>query len=68
MNRKQKYVCPMIGIIHVLPDNPLLGTSFHNNGGHNKAGDDGQDLGNAKRAIEWYDENEDEEETESEQA
>ena len=38
--RKQTYVCPAIEVIHTAFYNQLMQTSFPNNGGHNKVGDD----------------------------
>ena len=36
----------------------LISTSFPNNGGHGKAGDDGDDINDAKQG--WFDEEEEE--------
>ena len=57
--RKQTYEKPSIEVIHTLLDNELMGTSFPNNGGHNKAGDDGDDIDDAKPG--WFDEDEEDE-------
>lgn len=48
--KKKKYESPRIGIFHNVSDTPLMETSFPNDGGHTKAGDDGQSL-NAKQAL-----------------
>ena len=45
--RKQTYVCPAIEVVHTASYNQLMSTSFPNNGGHNKAGDE-EDM-NAKQ-------------------
>lgn len=45
---KQAYVCPTVEVINTALESQLMHTSFPNNGGHNDAGDDGQDL-NAKQ-------------------
>ncbi|MBF1436555.1 MAG: hypothetical protein HXN43_07665 [Prevotella micans] len=55
--RKQTYVCPSIKVFHTNLEGQLMQTSFPNDGGHNKAGDDG-DL-NAKQDLFEYDEEED---------
>ena len=47
--KKKKYECPKVGIFYSVSDTPLMETSFPN-GGHTKAGDDGQSL-NAKQAL-----------------
>lgn len=57
--RKQTYVCPAIEVVHTASYNQLMSTSFPNNGGHNKAGDE-EDM-NAKQG--WFDEDEEEENT-----
>ncbi len=57
--RKQMYVCPAIEVIHTAFYNQLMQTSFPNNGGHNKVGDD-EEM-NAKQGF--FDEDEEEEET-----
>lgn len=56
--RKQTYVCPTIEVIHTPFDGQLMRTSFPNNGGHEKVGDEGTEL-NAKNG--WFDEEEEEE-------
>lgn len=48
--KKKKYECPKVGIFYSVSDSPLMETSFPNDGGHTKAGDDGQSL-NAKQAL-----------------
>lgn len=57
--RKQKYVCPAIEVVRTMFDNQLMSTSFPNNGGHSKVGDDGEL--NAKGGF--FDEDEEEEST-----
>ena len=57
--RKQTYLCPAIEVIHTAFYNQLMQTSFPNNGGHNKVGDD-EEM-NAKQGF--FDEDEEEEET-----
>ena len=57
--RKQMYVRPAIEVIHTAFYNQLMQTSFPNNGGHNKVGDD-EEM-NAKQGF--FDEDEEEEET-----
>ena len=63
MNRKQlesrAYSKPAVEAIRLEPHSELMDTSFPNSGGHNKAGDDGDDL-SAKQG--WFDEEEEEEE------
>ena len=63
MNKKllerRAYISPMCKVFVMETCNPLLSTSFKNNGGHGDAGDDGQDLG-AKQG--WIDEEDEEEE------
>ena len=57
MNRKQlerwAYEKPAVETIRLEAHNELMDTSFPNSGGHNKAGDDGDDL-SAKQG--WFDE------------
>lgn len=48
--RKQAYVSPFIEVVHTACNEWLMSTSFSNNGGHNKVGDDGNDL-NAKEGF-----------------
>ena len=65
MNRKQfkkkRYVSPSIAVIHnPFEGQPLL-NAFSNSGGHTKAGDDGNDISDAKRG--YYEDFEEEEET-----
>ena len=56
---KQTYVSPTIEVIHTTFDCQLMQrTSFPNNGGHNKADDDGGDINDAKQG--WFDEDDDE--------
>ena len=58
--KKQTYVRPTAEVIHIpFGGQPLLIT--FSNGGHNKAGDDGNDISDAKRG--YYDDFEEEEET-----
>ena len=61
MNRKQlerwAYAKPAVETIRLEPHSELMDTSFPNSGGHNKAGDDGDDL-SAKQG--WFDEDEEE--------
>ena len=65
MNRKQfkkkRYVSPSIAVIHNPFDGQPLLNAFSNSGGHTKAGDDGNDINDAKRGG-YYDDFEDEEE------
>jgi len=65
MNRKQfkkkRYVSPSIEVVATQFDGQSLLTAFSNLGGHNKAGDDGNDINDAKRGG-YYDDFEDEEE------
>lgn len=56
--RKQVYVSPTIEVIHTAFDKQLMSTSFPN-GGHGKAGDDGDEINDAKQG--WFDEEEEEE-------
>ena len=56
--RKQAYVSPAIEVVPTAFDQQLLSTSFPNNGGHNKADDDGEI--NAKQG--WFDEDEEKDE------
>ena len=59
--KKKRYVSPSIEVIHnPFEGQPLL-NAFSNSGGHNKAGDDGNDINDAKRG--YYDDFEEEEET-----
>ena len=57
MNQKQlerwAYAKPAMEAIRLEPHSELMDTSFPNSGGHNKAGDDGDDL-SAKQG--WFDE------------
>nr|WP_315347451.1 hypothetical protein [Hoylesella enoeca] len=59
MNRNQlerwAYAKPAVEAIRLEPHSELMDTSFPNSGGHNKAGDDGDDL-SAKQG--WFDEDE----------
>ena len=48
--KKQAYVSPSIEVGHTTCNEWLMSTSFSNNGGHNKVGDDGNDL-NAKEGF-----------------
>ena len=48
--KKQAYVSPSIEVVHTACNEWLMSTSFSNNGGHNKVGDDGNDL-NAKEGF-----------------
>lgn len=49
--KKRKYVCPDIEIVHTdLGEHLLESSPFNNDGGHKKAGDDGEDL-NAKQMF-----------------
>ena len=52
------YAKPTVETIRLESHNELMDTSFPNSGGHNKAGDDGDDL-SAKQG--WFDEDEEEE-------
>ncbi|WP_314313128.1 hypothetical protein [Hoylesella marshii] len=57
--RKQTYEKPFIEVIHTAFGEQLMQqTSFSNNGGHNKADDDGEI--NAKQG--WFDEDEEKDE------
>ena len=63
MNKKllerRAYVSPMCKVFVMETCNQLLTpTSFPNNGGHGKAGDDGDDINDAKQG--WFDEEEEE--------
>ena len=63
MNKKllerRAYVSPMCEVFVMETCNQLLTpTSFPNNGGHGKAGDDGDDINDAKQG--WFDEEEEE--------
>ena len=49
------YAKPEVEAIRLEPHSELMDTSFPNSGGHNKAGDDGDDL-SAKQG--WFDEDE----------
>ncbi|WP_311442646.1 hypothetical protein [Hoylesella enoeca] len=51
------YSKPEVEAIRLEPHSELMDTSFPNSGGHNKAGDDGDDL-SAKQG--WFDEKEEE--------
>ena len=58
--KKKRYVSPSIEVVATQLDGQSLLTTFSNYGGHNKAGDDGNDISDAKRG--YYDDFEDEEE------
>lgn len=58
--KKQPYVSPVIEVIHTDSSYQLMATSFPN-GGHGKAGDDGDEINDAKQG--WFDEDEEEEDT-----
>lgn len=49
--RKQTYVSPRIEVVRMMLDYQLLETSFPNNGGHKKAGDDGDEINDAKPGL-----------------
>ena len=49
------YAKPAVEVIRLEAHSELMDTSFPNSGGHNKAGDDGDDL-SAKQG--WFDEEE----------
>ena len=51
------YAKPEVEAIQMEAHNELMDTSFPNSGGHNKAGDDGDDL-SAKQG--WFDEDDEE--------
>ena len=56
---RRAYVSPMCKVFVMETCNQLLTpTSFPNNGGHGKAGDDGDDINDAKQG--WFDEEEEE--------
>ena len=56
---RRAYVSPMCEVFVMETCNQLLTpTSFPNNGGHGKAGDDGDDINDAKQG--WFDEEEEE--------
>ena len=57
--RKQAYICPAIEVIETSFESELMDTSFPNNGGHKKAGDDNSDINDAKQGF--FDEEEEEE-------
>ena len=57
---KKRYVSPSIEVVATQFDGQSLLTTF-SYGGHNKAGDDGNDISDAKRG--YYEDFEDEEET-----
>ena len=58
---KKRYVSHFIEVVHnPFEGQPLL-NAFSNSGGHNKAGDDGNDISDAKRG--YYEDFEEEEET-----
>ena len=59
--RKKRYVSPSIEVVATQFDGQSLLTAVSNSGGHNKAGDDGNDISDAKRG--YYEEFEEEEET-----
>ncbi|WP_390899683.1 hypothetical protein [Segatella oulorum] len=52
---------PSIEVVATQLDGQSLLTTFSNYGGHNKAGDDGNDISDAKRG--YYEDFEEEEET-----
>ena len=58
--KKKRYVSPSIEVVATQFDGQSLLTAFSNYGGHTKAGDDGNDINDAKRG--YYDDFEDEEE------
>ena len=60
--KKETYVAPNIKVIYTQSQYGLMQTSFPNNGGHEKVGDEGNEL-NAKYG--WFDEEEEEEEFEN---
>lgn len=55
---KQMYMSPAIEVIRTKLNCQLMQNSFPNNGGHNKADDDGGDINDAKQG--WFDEDDDE--------
>ena len=59
--KKKRYVSPSIEVVATQLDGQSLLTTFSNYGGHNKAGDDGNDISDAKRG--YYEDFEEEEET-----
>ena len=59
--KKKRYVSPSIEVVATQLDGLSLLTTFSNYGGHNKAGDDGNDISDAKRG--YYEDFEEEEET-----
>ena len=63
--KKKRYVSPSIEVVATQFDGQSLLTAFSNLGGHNKAGDDGNDINDAKRG--YYDDFEDDEEEETPQ-
>jgi hypothetical protein len=56
---KQMYMSPAIEVIRTTLNCQLMQTSFPNNGGHNKADDDGGDINDAKQGLFYEDEDED---------
>ena len=58
--KKKRYVSPSIEVVATQLDGQSLLTTFSNYGGHNKAGDDGNDISDAKRGN--YEDFEEEEE------
>ena len=58
---KKRYVSPSIEVVATQFDGQSLLTAVSYSGGHNKAGDDGNDISDAKRG--YYDDFEEEEET-----
>ena len=59
--KKKRYVSPSIEVVATQLDGQSSLTTFSNYGGHNKAGDDGNDISDAKRG--YYEDFEEEEET-----
>ena len=59
--KKKRYVSPSIEVVATQFDGQSLLTAVSNIGGHNKAGDDGNDINDAKRG--YYEDFEEEEET-----
>ena len=56
---RRAYVSPKCEVLVMETCNQLLTpTTFPNNGGHGKAGDDGDDINDAKQG--WFDEEEEE--------
>ena len=51
MKRKQRYLRPTVEIVNTMPETLLEKTSFANSGGHNRAGDDGNDINDAKQGF-----------------